>query len=59
MEIKCTTAPRTAAEIKSSRTIQLITNAVIDGTVIIIAIIVPLSTISEIENLDFLSSVNR
>ncbi len=47
------------AYIKSSSIIQVRTNAIIDGIVIIIAIIVPLNTISRIVSLvDFSSSDN-
>ena len=57
--IKCTTPPTMAAVIKLSRMTQLIKNAMIDGTVRIVAIIVPLSIISLNFSLDFLGSDNR
>ena len=57
--MKWTTPPTIAAVIKLSRIIQLIKNAIIDGTVRIIAIIVPFSTISLNFSLDFVGSDNR
>jgi len=42
-----------------SRIIQIIKNAMIDGTVTIVAIIVPFNTISLILSLDFIGSDNR
>ena len=57
--IKCTTPPTMAAVIKSSRITQLTKNAIIDGTVRITAIIVPLSAISRMLSLDFVVSDNR
>jgi len=57
--IKLTTMPENAPKIKSSRKTQVRTNATSDGTVIIIAIMVPLSTISRIVSLvDFSLSDN-
>ncbi len=51
--------PENAPKIKSSRKTQVRTNATSDGTVIIIAIMVPLSTISRIVSLvDFSLSDN-
>lgn len=52
-------APKIAAWIRLPRIIQVIINAIIDGIVIIVAIMVPLNTISRIESLDCLSSDNR
>ena len=57
--IKCTTPPTMAAVIKLSRITQLSKNAIIDGTVRITAIIVPLTTISLKFSLDFVGSDNR
>jgi len=57
--IKCTTPPTMAAVIKLSRTTQLTKNTIIDGTVRITAIIVPLNAISLILSLDFVVSDNR
>ena len=57
--MKWTTPPTIAAVIKLSRIIQLIKNAIIDGTVRIIAIMVPFSTISLNFSLDFVGSDNR
>ena len=48
--------PTIAAVIRLSRMIQLIKNAIIDGTVTIVAIIVPFSTISLILSLGFVGS---
>ena len=48
-----------AAVIKLSRIIQLTKNAIIDGTVRITAIIVPLNAISRMLSLDFVVSDNR
>ena len=59
MAIKCTTPPTMAAVIKLSRIIQLSKNAIMDGTVRITAIIVPLNAISRILSLDFVVSDNR
>ena len=57
--IKLTTTPENAPKIKSSRKIQVRTNATSDGIVIIMAIMVPLSTISSIVSLvDFSLSGN-
>jgi hypothetical protein len=47
------------AVIKSSRITQLSKNTIIDGTVRIAAIIVPLNAISRILSLDFVVSDNR
>jgi hypothetical protein len=52
--IKCTTPPTMAAVIKLSTK-----NAIIDGTVRITAIIVPLNAISRMLSLDFVVSDNR
>tara|TARA_B110000438_G_scaffold184858_1_gene176572 strand:- start:210 stop:482 length:273 start_codon:yes stop_codon:yes gene_type:complete len=57
--IKWTTPPTIAAVIKLSRIIQLIKKDMIDGTVRITAIIVPLTTISLKFSLDFVGSDNR
>ena len=57
--IKCTIPPTMAAVIKLSRTTQLTKNTIIDGTVRITAIIVPLNAISLILSLDFVVSDNR
>ena len=57
--IKCTTPPTIAAVIKLSRMVQLTKNAIIDGTVRITAIIVPLNAISRMLSLDFVVSDNR
>ena len=57
--IKCTTPPMIPAVIKSSRITQLSKNAIIDGTVRIAAIIVPLNAISRMLSLDFVVSYNR
>jgi len=57
--IKLTTIPENAPKIKSSRKTQVRTNATSDGTVRIMAIMVPLSTISGIVSLvDFSLSDN-
>jgi len=48
-----------AAVIKLSRITQLIKNAIIEGTVRMVAIIVPLKTISLNFSLDFVGSDNR
>jgi len=57
--IKLTIMPENAPKITSSRKTQVRTNAIIDGTVIIIAIMVPLSIISRIVSLvDFSLSDN-
>ncbi len=53
--IKLTTMPENAPKIKSSRKTQVITNTTSDGTVMIMAIIVPLSTISRIVSLVYFS----
>ena len=57
--IKCTTPPMMPAVIKSSRITQLSKKTIIDGTVRIAAIIVPLNAISRILSLDFVVSDNR
>jgi hypothetical protein len=57
--IKWTTPPTMAAVIKLSRIIQLTKNAIIDGTVRITAIIVPLNAISRMLSLDLVVSDNR
>ena len=57
--MKCTTPPIMAAVIKLSRITQLTKNTIIDGTVRITAIIVPLNAISLILSLDFVVSDNR
>ena len=49
--IKLTIMPENAPKIRSSRKTQVRTNATSDGTVIIIAIMVPLSIISDIVSL--------
>ena len=51
--------PTITAVIKLSRIIQLIKNAITDGTVTIVAIIVPFNMISLILSLDFVESDNR
>ena len=51
--IKWIIPPTIAAVIKLSRTVQQIKNAMIDGTVTIVAIIVPFNIISLILSLDF------
>ena len=57
--IRCTTTPENAPEAKSSKTTQVRRNAIMDGTVIIMAIIVPFNTISCIVRLeDFVLSDN-
>jgi|TARA_B100000809_G_scaffold52174_1_gene47455 hypothetical protein len=57
--IKLTIMPENAPKIRSSRKTQVRTNATSDGTVIIIAIMVPLSIISDIVSLvDFSLSDN-
>ena len=57
--IKLTIMPENAPKIRSSRKTQVRTNATSDGTVIIIAIMVPLSIISDIVSLvDFSLSGN-
>jgi len=58
MAIKCTIPPKIIATIKSLRTNQLSKKAMMDGTVIITAIIVPFNTISGIRSLDFVVSDN-
>ena len=57
--MKCTTPPIMAAVIKLSRITQLTKNEIIDGTVRITAIMVPLNAISLILSLDFVVSDNR
>ena len=56
--MKWTTPPTIAALIKLSRIIHVIKKAIIDGTVRIVAIIVPLSIISLIFSLDLDGSDN-
>ena len=57
--IKLTIMPENAPKIRSPRKTQVRTNATSDGTVIIIAIMVPLSIISDIVSLvDFSLSDN-
>jgi len=53
--MKWITIPTIIPKIKSSKITQIRTNDVRDGTEMIVAIIVPLNTISNIESLDFLS----
>ena len=53
------TPPIIAAIIRFSRIVQLIKNAIIDGTVTIVAIIVPFNIISLILSLGFVGSDNR
>ena len=56
--IKCTTPPTIAALIKLSSITHVIKKAIIEGTVRIVAIIVPLSIISLIFSLDLEGSDN-
>jgi hypothetical protein len=56
--IKCTTPPIIAALIKLSRINHVIKKAIIDGTVRIVAMILPLSIISLIFSLDLEGSDN-
>ena len=56
--IKCTIPPTIAALIKLSRTVQVIKNAINDGTVRIVAMIVPFTIISLIFSLDLEGSDN-
>ena len=56
--MKWTTPPTIAALIKLSRIIHVIKKAIIEGTVRIVAIIVPLSIISLIFSLDLEGSDN-
>ena len=56
--MKCTTPPTIAALIKLSRITHVIKKAKIEGTVRIVAIIVPLSIISLIFSLDLEGSDN-
>ena len=51
--------PTITAVMKLSIIIQLIKNAITDGTVTIVAIIVPFNMISLILSLDFVESDNR
>ena len=53
------TPPIMAAIIRFSRIVQLIKNAIIDGTATMAAIIVPFNTISRIPSLGFIGSDNR
>ena len=53
------TPPIIAAIIRFSRIVQLMKNAIIDGTVTIVAIIVPFNIISLILSLGFVGSDNR
>ena len=57
--MKWTTPPTIAALIKLSSIAQVIKNVIIDGTVRIVAIIVPLRKISLTFSLDFDGSDNR
>ena len=57
--IKWIIPPTITAVIRLSRIIQIIKNAMNDGTVTIVAIIVPFNTISLILSLDFVGSDNR
>lgn len=56
--IKCTTAPRIAPIIKSSKTIHTRKNTTNEGTETIIAIILPFKIISLVDSLDDLPSDN-
>ena len=58
MAIKCTTPPTIAAFIKLSRIVHVIKKAIIDGTVRMVAIIVPLTIISLIFSLELDGSDN-